>query len=252
MGASALSPELIGYVLLVYFLAGMVKGVVGLGLPTISLALIAAVFDLKEAMVLLLVPSVATNFWQGASGGQLLALLKRIWPMLTMICVTTWFATGVMLRSDGAVLSAMLGGVLIVYASVSLFTRQIPPPGRREIWLSPLVGVATGISTGFTGTFVVPGVLYLQALGLGKDGLVQAMGICFTVATLALGLSLGGRGFMPTELGLLSIAAVAPAVLGMMLGRRVRNRLPEARFRRIFFIALLILGGWILGRSLLL
>jgi uncharacterized membrane protein YfcA len=247
-----LSPELIGYVLSVYFLAGIVKGVVGLGLPTISLALIAAVFDLKEAMVLLLVPSVATNFWQGVSGGQFLALLKRIWPMLTMICVTTWFATGVMVGSDGAVLSAMLGGVLIVYAIVSLFTQQIPPPGRWENWLSPLIGVATGISTGFTGTFVVPGVLYLQALGLGKDGLVQAMGICFTVATLALGLSLGGRGVMSTELGVLSIAAVAPAVLGMVLGRRVRKRLPEARFRRIFFVALFILGGWILGRSLLL
>jgi uncharacterized membrane protein YfcA len=95
-------------------------------------------------------------------------------------------------------------------------------------------------------------VLYLQALGLGKDGLVQAMGICFTVATLALGLSLGGRGVMSTELVVLSIAAVAPAVLGMVLGRRVRQRLPEARFRRIFFVALFILGGWILGRSLLL
>ena len=158
----------------------------------------------------------------------------------------------VMMRSDASLLSALLGGVLIFYAGISLATAQMPPPGRREIWMSPLVGLATGISTGLTGTFVVPCVLYLQALGLGKDGLVQAMGICFTTATIALGLSLGGRGFMPMDLGVLSIASVVPAIVGMMIGQRVRDKLPEAKFRGVFFFALLILGVWILVRSLLL
>jgi uncharacterized membrane protein YfcA len=247
-----IAPELIAYVLVVYLLAGMVKGVVGLGMPTISLALIAALFGLKEAMVLLLVPSFVTNFWQGVTGGQLVAILRRIWPMLAVMCSTTWFATGIMLRSDAKLLSACLGGVLIIYAAISLATPQIAPPGRRETWMGPFVGFLTGISTGFTGTFVVPGVLYLQALGLGKDGLVQAMGICFTAATLALGLSLNGRGFMPNDLGLLSAAAVLPALAGMVLGRKIRDRLPEAKFRKIFFIALLILGAWILARSVFL
>lgn len=248
----SIAPELILYVLAVYFLAGMVKGVVGLGLPTISLALIAAVFGLKEAMVLLLVPSFVTNFWQGVTGGQLVAILKRIWVMLAVLCGTTWFVTGIMVRSDAKLLSAGLGGVLILYAAISLATAQIPAPGKREVWMAPLVGFLTGISTGFTGTFVVPGVLYLQALGLGKDGLVQAMGICFTLATLALGLSLNGRGFMPTDLGMLSAAAVVPAIIGMVLGRKVRDRLPEAKFRKVFFVALLILGAWILLRSVIL
>jgi uncharacterized protein len=247
----SIAPELIAYVLVVYFMAGMVKGVVGPGLPTISLALIAAVFGLKEAMVLLLVPSFVTNFWQGVTGGQLIAILKRIWLMLAFLCGTTWFATGIMVRSDAKLLSAGLGAVLILYAAISLATAQIPPPGKREAWMAPLAGFLTGLTTGFTGTFVVPGVLYLQALGLGKDGLVQAMGICFTLATLALGLSLNGRGFMPANLGLLSAVAVVPAIIGMILGRKVRDRLPEARFRKIFFIALLVLGAWILVRSVI-
>jgi uncharacterized protein len=245
-----LSPELVAYVLVVYLLAGMVKGVVGLGLPTISLALIAAVFGLKEAMILLLFPSTVTNFWQGVVGGQLTVLLKRLWPMLTLLCLVTWFTTGVMLRSDASILSALLGVVLILYAGINLATAQIAAPGRREVWMSPLVGLASGISTGFTGTFVVPCVLYLQALGLGKHGLVQAMGICFTVATVALGVSLGGRGFMPTDLGILSVAAVVPAIIGMVFGQKIRDKLPEAKFRKVFFFALLILGSWILVRSL--
>lgn len=233
------------YVLAVYLMAGMVKGVVGLGLPTISLALIAAVFGLKEAMILLLAPSLVTNFWQAVSGGRLVAILRRIWSLLAMLCLGAWIASGVMLKSDATLLSIVLGVILVIYAAVSLVTPQISEPGRREVWLSPAVGLATGATTGFTGTFVVPGVLYLQALRLGKDGLVQAMGICFTTATLALGLSLGSRGYMPSALVELSLAAVVPAMIGMVLGRRIRDLLPEERFRRVFFLALAVLGLWI-------
>ena len=107
----------------------------------------------------------------------------------------------------------------------------------------------TGISTGLTGTFVVPGVLYLQALGLEKNDLVQAMGICFTTATLALGLSLGGHGLMSGELTVVSAVAVLPALLGMKIGSYVRHSLPEPTFKKVFFVALLILGLWITFRS---
>ena len=252
MAAVAFPPaEMVAYVLAVYLVAGAAKGVVGLGLPTISMALVAAAFGLKEAMVLLLAPSLATNVWQAVAGGRLVEIVRRIWPMLAMLCVATWFSAGVMLRSDAALLSALLGAVLVVYAGIGLATPQVAAPGRREAWLSPAVGLATGVSTGLTGTFAVPGVLYLQALRLGKDGLVQAMGICFTTATLALGLSLGGRGSVPADLAWLSAAATVPALAGMALGRRVRDRLPEALFRRVFFVALLLLGVWIAGRALL-
>ncbi|MEM6623442.1 MAG: hypothetical protein AAF674_14530 [Pseudomonadota bacterium] len=62
-----------------FLLAGTVKGVIGLGLPTISLAILTATLDLKTAMALMLVPSAVTNLWQGAVGGQAVALLRANW-----------------------------------------------------------------------------------------------------------------------------------------------------------------------------
>ena len=56
-----MSLEIIIYLLGVYFFAGCVKGVVGLGLPTISIALVAVVLGLTEAMTLLIIPSLVTN-----------------------------------------------------------------------------------------------------------------------------------------------------------------------------------------------
>jgi len=103
---------------------------------------------------------------------------------------------------------------------------------------------------GLTGTFVMPGTVYLQALGLGKDGLVQALGLSFVVTTLALAASLGGRATLPLDLMALSAGVMVPAMLGMVLGKKCRDRLPEALFRKIFFVALIIVGVWIVAKAL--
>ena len=236
--------------MLVYFVAGLVKGVVGFGMPLVSLALLATVLGLADAIILMVVPSLVTNLWQGLFGGHLIALLRRLWSLLLPLCVVTWFASGVLVRSQGPALTIALGGLLVVYSFYSLARRQVRPPGRHETWISPLVGMATGISIGLTGTFVVPGILYLQALQLGKDALVQAMGLGFIVASAAIGLSLAVRDTLPTGMLVLSLIAVAPVVVGMLIGQRLRTGLPEEGFRRVFFLTLALLGTWLVLRPL--
>lgn len=235
---------------LTFLLAGLVKGVIGLGVPTVSLAVLTATLGLKPAMALLLFPSLVTNLWQGLVGGSLVAVLKRLWPLLLAVCIGTWLGVAVLAAADARWMSALLGGVLAVYAAVNLARPQIPAPGSAEPWLSPAVGAINGVLTGMTGSFVVPGVPYLQALGLPRDVLVQAMGVLFTVSTVALALSMGDRRLLSPELGLASAAAVAPALLGMALGQGIRKRLSEAAFRKVFFCALLVLGIYIAGRAL--
>jgi uncharacterized membrane protein YfcA len=101
-----------------------------------------------------------------------------------------------------------------------------------------------------TGSFVVPGVMFLQAIGLPRDLLIQAMGMLFSLSTLALALALGGNGLLTAELGALSSAAVLPALAGMIVGQRIRQILSEQMFRRVFFISLLMLGTYIVTRAI--
>ena len=247
-----MSLEMVLYLLAVFFFAGCVKGVVGLGLPTISIALVAAVLGLKEAMVLLIIPSLVTNMVQAITGPHLKMILGRIWVFLLGLGLFTWGATGVLVKANPSILTFSLGGILIIYATVSLCNFRITIPKKKEKWLSPIFGSLTGVSTGLTGTFVVPGVLYLQALGLEKNSFVQAMGICFTTATLAIGLSLGGRGVLSMDLTILSGLAVIPALIGMKIGSLIRDKLPERTFKKVFFLSLLVLGGWIAIKTSLL
>jgi uncharacterized membrane protein YfcA len=241
---------MIAAVVLTFAIAGGVKGVIGLGLPTISLALLTAVVGLPKAMALLLVPSFVTNLWQAAVGGNGRAILARMWPFLLTATVTVWVGALALTRVDVALLSALLGVLLVIYSALNLAGVQLVISRQREPWLGPVAGTMNGVLTGMTGSFVVPGILYLHAIGLPRDMLIQAMGVLFTASTAALALALGGNSLLNAELGALSATGIIPAVIGMIIGRRVRTRLPDRLFRRVFFASLLVLGAYIAVRSL--
>ena len=242
---------MIALIALTFLLAGTVKGVIGLGLPTLALGLLTATAGLSQAMALLLVPSFVTNLWQALVGGHGRVILARLWPFLLAATATVWVGAVVLTRVDTALLSSLLGVLLITYAALSLGRLQLAIGKRHEAWAGPLIGGINGVLTGMTGSFVVPGVPYLQGIGLPRDQLVQAMGMLFTASTVALALALGGSRLLSAELAVGSTGAVLPALVGMVLGQRLRRRLSEQLFRRIFFLALMALGGYITARSLI-
>ncbi len=237
-------------VALAFLLAGSVKGVTGLGLPSVSLALLTATLGLKAAMAILLVPSFVTNVWQAAVGGHLLAILRRTWTLLLAVCAATWLGVGILAKANGDLLAGLLGLVLCLYAVLGLVRLDPASPGRLEPWLSPFVGAVSGVLNGMTGSFVVPGVLYLQSLRWPREVFIQSMGVLFTTSTIALAFALHDRRLLSGELAILSAAAVVPALAGMVVGQVVRRRLSEEMFRSVFFAALLLLGAYIVVRAL--
>ena len=229
-----------------FFLAGLTKGVIGLGLPIVSLAVLTAFFGLKDAIPLILIPSLVTNLLQAFSGPHLKDLIKRFWSLL-LAGVTGIFAVSeVFANSSSEQLSLILGISIIIYSGFGLSSINSVNLTKREKWYSPIVGIVTGAFTGLTGSFVVPAVPYLQSLGLTRDQFIQAMGIWFSVATGALAVMLGIRGLLPMDQNIISTAALLPAVIGMSIGQVIRRRLSEIRFRRMFFFSLLFMGIYII------
>jgi hypothetical protein len=227
---------------LAFLLAGIVKGVIGLGLPTVAMGLLVLVTTPAEAAAMLIVPSLVTNVWQLATGPSLTGLVRRLWPMMAGICVGAFAGAGLLARTDATLAGGGLGAALVLYGVLSLSGVRFSVPSRLEPWLSPLVGAATGVVTGATGVFVIPAVPYLQALGLGRDDLVQALGLSFTVSTVALAGGLAGEGAFRVAQAGTSALALLPALAGMLAGQRVRRRVSARAFRLCFFAGLLVLG----------
>lgn len=245
-----LDPTMLAIVFATFLLAGTVKGVIGLGLPSISLALLTVAADLPTAMALLLVPSFVTNLWQAVVGGNGAVILRRLWPFMLMATVCVWLGAAALTRVDLSLLSALLGLLLVSYAGLGLGGIKLTIQPAREAWAGTLIGATNGVLTGMTGSFVVPGVMFLQAIGLPRDMLIQAMGMLFTVSTVALGVALGGNGMLSMDQGVLSASGVLPAIAGMMIGQRLRQKLSEDLFKRVFFWALLVLGFYIAATAL--
>lgn len=225
------------------FLAGgIVKGVIGLGLPLTSVAVMSTVLDLRTAVPLLVVPVTVTNIWQALRGGHLRPLLARYWPMLVAAAIGVWAGTLALYRVDPALLLVLLGLVVCGYTLIDLFAMRIAFSPRRVPLVSPLVGLASGLLSGTTGSLGLPAVIYLQGLGLAKDVLVQAMGIQFfttgAVWTLAL---LDQRGITDDNLPVSALALV-PAAIGMVAGQWLRRRLSPERFRFWLFVFLFVVG----------
>ena len=232
-----------------FLIAGAVKGVIGLGLPTVSLALLAVAINLPNAMAVLLVPSFVTNIWQATVGGHGRSLLRRIWLFLLVATITVRLGASALTRVDHSLLTALLGLLLVAYAAANLAGLRLRVEARHERWAGALAGLVNGVLTGMTGSFVVPGVMFLQALGLSRDALIQAMGMLFTVSTLALGFALQADNLLRLEHGVLSTMALVPAMAGMVIGQRIRKRLSEQLFRKIFFLSLLALGAYLASRA---
>ena len=240
----------VAFIFAVFVLGGFIKGVVGLGLPTVTIGLLSLVMAPAEAAAILVVPSLVTNVWQFALGPQLLGLLKRLATLLVGICVGVWLGAGLVTGADVQTAVAGLGIALTLYAITGLLSMHWSVTPRMEPWLAPIVGVATGVVTAATGVFVIPLVPYLQALGLEKDDLVQALGMSFTVATIALAFALAKDGTLNLSVAGVSLFALVPALLGMWLGQHVRSRIRAETFRRWFFVGLLLLGLHLAARPL--
>jgi uncharacterized protein len=236
---------MIGFVIGVFAIAGMIKGTIGLGLPAVSMGLLTIFISPFQAATLLIVPSMVTNFWQLFAEGHVLKLVRRFWPLLLGIVVGSIWSIFPTLGHGEFQSEALLGGMLALYGLYGLFAKNMPNLAAHEKWLSPMMGYLGGALTVATGVVVIPVVPYLQSLHLKRDDLVQALGLAFTISTICLAVFLHQNPVenIPMDYKM-SFIALLPALVGMWLGTKIRYRIPEQKFRKVFFSGLVIFGGY--------
>lgn len=241
--------ELIPTAALAFLLAGFIKGVVGFGFPVVALIVLTLAIGLFDALAIIVVPTIVTNIWQAFSGPHLKAIFARMWIYLAFAMGGILLASLYLSRVDVNLLTGLLGVVLFVFAVSRLMKIHLAVPPKREPVLSIVLGTVNGFLTGFTGSVMVPSVLYMQALGFGKDMLVQAMGIFFALSTIMLTVSLGRNGLITVNDAAMSSVALIPAFAGIYAGRWTRDRIDEDQFQKIFLGGVLALGAYIAWRS---
>lgn len=236
---------MVGFVIGVFALAGMIKGTIGLGLPAVAMGLLTLFISPFQAATLLIVPSMVTNVWQLFAEGHVLRLVRRFWSLLMGIIVGSIWSVFPTLGHGEFQSEALLGGMLTLYGLYGLFAKNMPNLAPYEKYLSPVIGYLGGALTVATGVIVIPVVPFLQSLHLKRDDLMQSLGLAFTVSTLCLAVFLQQNPIeaMPFDYKM-ALIALFPALVGMWLGTKIRYRIPEQKFRKVFFCGLVIFGGY--------
>src|ERR1700760_4458739 len=240
---------LLYFIVAVFMLAGFVKGVVGLGLPTVSMGLLAVTMAPSQALAIVIVPAVVTNIWQTFVGSYLRDIVRRLWPLLVGTALGIWLNRGSLTGPYAHYLPIALGILLVLYAIMGLGKFAFTVASRNEKWIGGIVGIVTGLISAATGVQVIPSMPFLQALGMEKDELVQALGVFFTVATLALSINLTASGLLSASTALPGAIAMGCSFAGMFIGQSLRTRMPADAFRRYFLIAMIVLGLYIAGAA---
>lgn len=245
------TPELLLYVAAVYLATGVVKGVIGMGLPLITLPLLAPAIGPITAMALLTLPAILTNLWQAAQSGHFKAAIRRFWVCFLFAMIGIAIGVGFLTRLPRDAVNVILGTIVVLAAINQLFPLRVTVPPALERRLMAPLGLISGLLGGLSMMFGPLVALYLVMIRLSKDEFVGVIGLFYFLSAVpfTIGLTIGGRFGMPEFAG--SVAATLLVIAGMVLGQAVRKYVPQEIFRRTVLVLLILIGLNVIRRGLM-
>ncbi|MEM1365403.1 MAG: sulfite exporter TauE/SafE family protein [Pseudomonadota bacterium] len=245
-----LDPLTLAAVALVFFVAGTIKGTVGIGLPAASVGMMALFLPPKLAITLVVVPIVVVNIWQFWNAGERLSAIRRYWvfiiTMLPVLFAVTFFTA----QADGRTIALVLGIVVVAFAISNLFFTPPPLPARWDVPAQMLGGLGAGVFGGLTSVWAPPVVIYMLAKRVEKDEFVRGCGVVFAAGSVPLFIGFVWNGLLTASTGFLSTAMVVPALIGFSLGAKLRHRIGSEWFRTLVLVLFLLVGLNLLRRAL--
>ena len=244
-----LSQDAILAITVAFLLAGLVKGVVGGGLPAVAVPIIAGAVEPAIAASLTLMPVIVTNFWLLFQGGHFGEVMRRYWPFLLALTIGSAIGAQILVTAPPEAMALAIGIFVVLLSPLPFIPKNWAIPERTQKWLNPIAAGGMGIVGGAT-VMLAPVIVYFVALRIDKNLFVASMGAVALSSMAALFATLAANQVMAGDEMLLSTASLVPALIGMAAGTWLRNRISQTGFQKILFIALLGIGLNLIYKSL--
>lgn len=228
---------------LVVFFAALIQGLMGFGGALIAMPLLVALIDIQTATPLFaVVGTLATLLnairWREHSTPR--DLVRLIIPAAIGIP----FGILLLARADQAVVTGILGVILIAYAIYNLMG-WIMPPLRHPGW-ALLAGFSSGVLSGAFNTGGPPVIVYATAKQWSADRFRGNLQAYFLVISLILIIAHGATGHLTPDVWRMALLAVPALLLGQFVGVRLCRYVDARLFRKLVLVFLLLLGGQLL------
>ncbi len=242
--------EMIAIMAVALTVGGVVKGVVGLGQPLVTMAILLNFMPPIPVLGLLVMPILVTNLWQTARSGNITEPLRRFWPMITAALVFLFIGAQLIVAMDTQVLFGLLGACVVVFTGTSLARPNVPAlRPETEKWAGPLAGAMGGFMGGISTIWGPPMTMYFVMLKLEKDYFVRTVGLAWLSLAVPLAFAYWQNGIFSGDIIPLSTAGCVPGMIGIRIGEKIRERIDQETFRKVMLVALLIIGLNLIRRA---
>ena len=238
------------WALLAVFAAGTVKGIAGLGFPTLATPLLSLAVDVKTAVVLLILPNIVMDGIQFSRRGAPMETIRRLLPLLVTGAIGTIVGTRALVALPTRAVLLLLGAFVIAFVALNA-TRFSPRlPTAWEPWAGPVAGFVAGVVGGITNVPGTPLAMYFYALGMSKAEFLSSTAFTFMIYKLVQLAAVAWYGLLTSALAATSVALTGIALTGFVGGLWIQNRLDQRAFNQAVLALLGALGLWLVVRSL--
>lgn len=252
-GFESLPLYLVIWIALVLAFAGMVQGALGVGFPMLATPLIAMVSDMRTAVILVLIPCVATTITNIVTAGPLGATLRRFWFMPLCMLVGAAIGAHVFVSHAAFPFALLLAGVILLYLYLDhIGHAHWPLVARHETVFGVLFGFVAGFTEGTANIAAPPLLMYVLSLGLDRMMLVQVLNLCFTVGKPTQMFVLTTEGGVTWTQWAVTLPFAVMVTATTLVGVHLRQRIDTASYRRwllrlLFAIALALAVQYVVG-----
>lgn len=247
-GFEALTPGMLSWIVLVMAVAGLMQGALGLGFPTVATPLITFVTDMRTAVILVLLPCLATVVLNLFRGGPVRPVLAQFWMMPIYMLIGAAAGTHLFVAQPQFPYSLLLAAMILVYLNLDRLGRtEWPLIARRRHPFAAVFGTLAGLSEGTANVAAPPLIVYYLGVGASPLALVQALNLCFFTGKTTQFATLATAGGVETVQWLMTLPLALFAALGAVVGIRIRSRIPAETYRRwlkwaLFAMAVLLIA----------
>ncbi len=220
-------------IILAIALGGIVHGTLGIGFPLVATPIIALVTDVRTAIIILLIPTMAVNIASIFSGGKFMDVVKRFWFILIFIGIGSYIGTSMLVLLDPNPFRLLLALVILFY----LYTRNTSSLNWSFVRHYPTVsgagvGSVAGYLAGTVNITMPPLIIYFTEMRLTPLQIIQILNVCFFMGKITQTGTFIARGALDVQSVLISIPLSIVAIIILKYGISIRNRIDAATYRR--------------------
>lgn len=228
-------------IIAVMLFSGLVHGTLGLGFPMVATPMLAAMMDVRSAILVTLLPTMAVNVVSIMRSNSSPQSTRYFWPLVGFTLLGSLVGATILASTDPAPFRIVLAALVLLYLWNSL---RIPGPWLLEnpLLAMALFGIIAGLSAGTTNVMVAVLIIYFMSLQTPRDTMIPVLNSCFLVGKLSQIVILALAGMVGIALFLETAPLALAAVLALLVGQRIQSRIEVSTYQNILRKLLLVLA----------